>query len=383
MLPATALAVSASAALAGGSPNIDLIARANFTSAFNLPVGSQVVNATPSINDNNELAFEYADLNIDYSIWAQGGTVSGPFFLTSDARINNNGLVTWSVFLDGFSTDGVWTWSAGDGDALFTQGPTSASSWGTPQANNNNDIMWRASALGDNVVVVDNPNDAAPANILAVADGTTYDFIASSVDINDSGQVAGRAFLAGGADVLVTFQDGQPDTIVADTSGQWTGFLNSTDFNNAGQIAALAFSGAGDAIVRFDQSGNETVIAREGVDVDSIQAFSPAIADDGGVAFSAVNAGLEGVWFGNGVDLFPLVQVGDLVMTDAGLAEFTNFSVGPDINNNGLVAFNARASLVGTGKDLGWGIYTVLVPAPGALALLVGAPVLASRRRRA
>ncbi|GAB4555071.1 MAG: hypothetical protein Tsb0013_17790 [Phycisphaerales bacterium] len=371
-----------SIASAGLPLEYELIARANFSTSFNLPVGAQVVNAIPSINDAGQIAFTYADLNLDEVIWADGGDIAGPFFLTGDARISETGRVSWSVFMDGFLTDGVWTWTAGEGAARYTNGPSGASSWGTPQSNSANQLLWRSSVSGDDVVIIDDLDDELPGVPLAVADGSQYTFIGSSIDINESGQAAGKAFDTSGQEILVTFQQGQPDNIIADESGEWTGFLNSTDFNNNGVIAAQAFSPNGDAIVTFDQGGNETVIAREGVDVDTFEFFSPSINDAGQVAFRAIDNGLEGIWLGDGASLDPIALEGWQVMTDLGPAVFTDFSGNPDINNNGQIAINARASLL-TGQDLGWGIYVItVVPAPSGLTCFALAGLVASRRRR-
>ncbi len=365
---AIALALSVpTTALAGGlmyeAP--DLIARANFSGAFNVPNGVFFSNAKPSLSDTAGIAVSTSGGS--ESVWYDDGDGGALLFTSSgfisDSSLNENGEIVVEQSL-----------SADDGVILVdTDGAMSAfsvnllSGYSTPQITDGMRIGFRGrTGSGDQFfgsdLVGGGLSPAIHVAEVGVVPASPYSFLFTP-SMNNNDQIAGKA-RRGAAGM---FGESQPDeirvwnvdgtsTVIAvdrdsDPMSQFASFDNSVSLTDSGWVAFMARDA--DTLNRgvYLSDGTTLVeIASEAdAEISEIEFFAPAANDAGVVAFRAFNAsGQRAVWAGDGSSLVAIATEDDLVETDLGtgrldqnVASSPVFGGSPAIDSAGNVAFLA------------------------------------------
>ena len=385
-----------------------LMARASVgsgASTFNLPSGSAFTSATPDINNNRRVTFK-ALLNGatgEESIWYGGvsagslGTGSIVFNASSggslsDPTINNNNQV---VFPQTFSSaNGIYRYDGNTNTAaLHTNGPLGASSWASPRMNDAGQVGTRVTfGSGQGYVSYDvNPSSTAVHATDVAANSTSpYSFL-STGNFDNSRRIAGRVNVgatfnnANPDEVRIFNPDGSSTLIARDRDGDATSPFFQFDntqpgMNDNGWVAFIARTTTAAASRSvFLSNGTETItIATPGVDVTSIDNFSPSVNNSNQVVFRATDLnGNISVFVGDGTILQRVIGVGQVIETDIGPFPINSLGGNPTINDLGDIAFGGG---LGAGGNF---IAVAVVPEPATVgvAALAGASLLLRRRR--
>ena len=178
---------------------------------------------------------------------------------------------------------------------------------------------------------------------------------------------------------------GASDLVVADqatdSASPFTKFDNGLALNERHAIAVVATLSAGNAraVYRFTP-GPGGYVAQEIARVDSsglvrvIDAFAPAINDDGLVVFRGEDANGQAIFAGDGNSLVRVIGKGDVVDTDLGSAQLGQhdaspvFSGAPAVNNFGDIAFVAGVHPQGDNQtEWGSGVFVDYAVRPDAV----------------
>lgn len=137
-------------------------------------------------------------------------------------------------------------------------------------------------------------------------------------------------------------------TLIADTTGPFSGFGHSVSINNAGVVAFNAGLDAGGVGFFTGSGGAITTIADSNGPISTFTGGVGAINDSGTVAFFAtLDQGTRGIFAGNGGPLTTIATQG---------GPFTSaFGFTPSINNAGTVAFTTGLVAGGSGVFTGSG----------------------------
>lgn len=355
----------------------ELQARANFSTAFNLPVGAQVVNNRPDINDDGTVTFSFFDLNLDKVMWygghGSGSPISQPFYFASDPSLNAAGDIAWRVSEDPDDPDGVWFSAAGGTPQFLTNGPLNSTYWGEPQIIDDGRIAYRATAFGANFYTVYDPGNAGmPFTNVVSESPSTYTFLAVPA-VNNVPQFSARVFNAQLNDrqQIRRFNIDGSSTLIAEPGGNVTGFLNNTGINDNGTVAYHAYiTGGGDAVYVGDGTGAPQLIASTAAGFSEIAFFAPVVNNNGLVAFRGTGSAGEGVYVADGTTTAPAIVLGDVVPTPAGPATVIDISSGININNNGDVVCNLELSV--GGLSVGRGIVVAYADATDCAGDITG-----------
>lgn len=175
------------------------------------------------------------------------------------------------------------------------------------------------------------------------------------------------AWLAAPASAAVTYDF----TLIADTTGPFSGFGRFVSINNAGTVAFNAGLDAGGVGFFTGSGGAVTTIADSNGPISTFTGGVAVINDAGTVAFFAVlDSGVRGIFAGNGG---PLTTIAD----SAG--DFDTGFGNPSINHSGVVAFSATLDAGGQGIFTGSGGATTTiatVPGPFLLGPLLSNPMI-------
>jgi hypothetical protein len=352
-----------------GAP--ELLCRANFTGAYNMPNTTFFSNTTPVINANGDVAVRcdiVQGMDID-GIWfgslkkpGQMVLLSAPEAVFSDVSLNDDGVL---VTPQGFSLgqDGIYYYdTVSQSGGLLTTLPLGASSWGAVTINNSGDLGYRAAFSGRNSWVYYNAasgNAFVRATEATILPSSPYSFLFTPA-FNDAGQIAGKVRLGppnqvgeSQPDQIVRIEPDGSVTILAHDVDSMPGspflrFDNSVDINASGHVVFQATL-AGNVRGVFVTDGVNTIeIARTGKDdLTNLESFRPAMNDSGLVVFRGFMGSLRAVWLGDGESLTQVAVEHDLVETDLGLGRIDQhdtsptFGGGPEINNAGDIVFHA------------------------------------------
>jgi len=367
--------------------NFELQARSNLCvnegpTVFNLPCDHFFTSGTVTLNDVGQVAIR---LNVmggsdSQGLWfgqaAEGEIVytspAGAF--VSDADMNGDG---YTVFPQTFSSlNGVYFYDAmSDSSGFRTNAPLGASSWGSPQVNDNNIVAYRAGFGGGGQAYfsIDENDDGAIHAANQNADGSSpYTFLFTP-SLNNQRQIAGKVRLTGSGspDQIRIFDADGSSTLIAETStldedSPFSGFDNSVSLTDTGWVAFTATRVAGGRGV-YLSDGNETIeIATvDHPDINSIEFFPPSANNNGLVAFRARDGeNLYAIFVGDGENLVRVIGQFDPVHTDLGKGQIAQhdssptFGGGVAINDNGDVGFNATlAPIDNTQIEWGSGVY--------------------------
>jgi hypothetical protein len=371
-ITATITAVGLTAACPATVPDytgFDLMIRSNFADAYRLPDGVFFANATPALNDAQQVAVKLDVISGTdaQGVWAGDVKVgeiayqTSPFALVSDPSINSAGYV---VFEQTFSlADGLYFHDIDSGDSgLETTLPIGASSWAAPSVNDTKQIGYRAKFgfSGQAYYSYDGISDADlhAAEVTLIPD-SPYSFLFTPA-FNNARQIAGKARLGGPGDVgdeqpdqIRIFEADQSSTLIVedvdgDPASPFDKFDNSVALTDDGRVAFIATRIIGGRGVYISDGATTIEIATtDDPQISDIEFFHPAVNNDGLVAFRAFDSdGLRAVWVGDGTTLRRVIAEHDLIECDLGLARIDQNDNSPvfggsmTINDNGDVAFH-------------------------------------------
>ncbi len=338
--------------------------RSGAGSAYQIPVGSSWSSKTPSINDNGQVAMSINSVPPEFHAGVWLGTVEGGDIvdiavgdgdLYSNVSINNHGQIVWTR--NESSLDGILMYDPVEDETVhLTNAPLGASGWTAVSINDQEALGYRASFSGGRAWVSWDSDDDDVIHLAetGVDSNSDYAFLFTP-SLNNDRLIAGKAAIdsfstnqivtvdeQGNIDVLVEDDELDPDSPFSD-------FNNSIGFNDHGQVAFVAQLAAGGSGLYVADGNGWTQYALVGEDgLDSLEAFAPALNNDGLVAFRGFNdSGQRAIWVADGESVSAIVTEGDIVDTDLGPARLEspddvggpNFGGSVTINNSGQVAF--------------------------------------------
>jgi hypothetical protein len=393
--------------------DFELQARAAFASnpsgTYNLPPGVFFNSVTPDINDAGQIAFKVSPVGTAHGLWF-GSSGQGQIVFTtaadafmSDARMNNAGYVVFPVTFT--SPNGIYFYDhIAQAGGYKTNLPLGATTWGTPQVNDDSYIGHRGNFAGSGQFYwsYDGSNSASGAFHVVetgVDPNSPYSFLFTP-SFNNNRQIAGKVRIGPGTgeerpdQIRIFNADGSSVLIAEDQDSNPTSpfdrFDNSVSLTNNGWVAFVARTqpspgGPPGGNVRgvYISNGVTTIeiATTNHSDVSNIESFSAVANDNGLVAFRAFDgSGLRSIFVGDGTELRRVVGNWDVVPTDAGPAWIARPDASPvfggsvAINNNGDIAFNASLTPEGdSATSWGTGMFIAYADAaPGNPADLNG-----------
>lgn len=415
----TTLAGASAIAMPPPYTGIQLQARSNLLvndNGWNLPPGSSFNSNSADINANGDVTFSVGAVPIDgdqsrvgAGIWLGGNGSGGivvrhdpppgdpdAFIIIADKPTLNAGRqVAYYTSLDGGTyvlrrydpatgssspvsllpltpTSIANPWIAADG-AIGFKGRF-GSGYGFASRDGSTSTLY----------VVDNLVDA----------GSVYSYVFSPA-MNASKKIAGKVSTNAAYtqnEIRLFSADGSSVRVIADRASDATsayaGFDNSLALNSGGSIAVVArlFTGNVRCVLRLDPVGGgyvATEIARVDVagTIREIDAFAPAINDNGLVVFRARDANGQAIYAGDGSGLRRVVGKADIVMTDLGSGQIGQhidnpsswpiFSGAPSVNIHGDIAFIAALHPQGN-TQVEWGSGVFVARAGGDVIFASG-----------
>lgn len=388
---------------------LELQARSNLLvndNGWNLPPGSSFNSITASINDSGKVTFpvQIVPINGDQGntgvgLWYGSNGIGdiavlhqNPISSISDrASINDAGAVAYYTHQDG-SSYRLWRYEPTSGQSsIISTLPIVPSSFNGHGINASGVVGYRAglssgsglASTGDGTSVlhiVDSNIEPGPYAYIYTPAFNNARKIASKVSINDFNHNEIRVFSTDGSYSTLAVDR------LTDAQSPYRRFDNGLAFNNADQIAvALTLEDGGvRALYRFTpgESGVEAIeIARveaTGI-IREIDSFSPAMNDQGLVAFRARDANGQAIYVGDGKSLVRVAGKADLLQTDLGKGRIGQhidnpsswpiFSGAPGINNAGDVVFVAALHPDGD-TQIEWGSGVVVAKTVAANDLI-------------
>ncbi|TVQ30789.1 MAG: hypothetical protein EA376_11755 [Phycisphaeraceae bacterium] len=349
--------------------DFELQARANFSGAFNLPNSTFFTSATPSINDNADVAIKLINFpgTDRQAVWF-GGAGAGKTVFTSadgaiitDVSLNDAGqIVTYQFLASPTAIIGIDGHAQTSTIRVAPGGFFGLIELGTPEINNAGVVGFRGKpGIGGQAFISDDAgSQAMHVNEVDTDPASPYSFLFSP-SINNNRQIAGKARVGASGqfgnsqpdEIRLWNTDGSSVLIAVDADGDpmspYSGFDNSVGVNDVGQVAFTAsLVGGGRGVFLSDGATTLTIATTLQPEVNEIQFFSPDVNNSGLVVFRGRDgAGVETIFVGDGTDLTTVVQRGDIVPSDLGDARIDQhdtslaFGGAPKINNNGDVAF--------------------------------------------
>ncbi len=350
--------------------SIQLQARSNFSSAYNLPDSAFFTNSTMALNDEGEVAFKVGVIGGTDSqgVWFGSDGVGQIEYTTpvgasmTDATLNNLGFVVWGMTFT--NPDGIFFYdNDSDTSGMLTDQPIGATGWSSPEPNDNGEVGYRASFSGSNAYI-SYDGSLTPAFHAAEASldiNSPYSFLFTP-SFNNQRQIAGKVRLGApgqfGEDrpdqIRIFNADGSSVLIAEDrdsnSASPFTSFDNSVSLTANGLVAfTVRLSDNSRGVYISDGTNPIAIATTNDPEISDIEFFGPAANETGLVAFRAKDEnGLRAIWVGDGTTLRRVVGEHDLVDTDLGLARIDEhtasnpvFGGGVSINANGDVAFAA------------------------------------------
>jgi hypothetical protein len=349
------------------------------TGTYLVPPGASAKDASPSINDNGDVAIDLITADDIEHVFA-GGKVrfSGPDpdATISGTSINEAGDVVFDVW-NGASGNGVYTYSAKTGEATFLSAePLGAESWGNVSNRpSNGKIGVRPSGASQRYLGY---LDANGFTKLAVEKGTSpsspYTYIFGP-EFDRAGRAAMKMQLAsGGNDIRILAPGADPIIVAQDhdanAASSYASLDNGVGFNDVGQVAFVAKVGPARGVYLSDGTTTKTIATEGANDVAQITYFTPVVNDAGTVVFRGMDTkGANVIWVSDGTTLQRVASTGDVLPSDKGDAaavpeidydpsNVTVFGGGLAINAKGQIAFLAAiATSVDHTKRLGTALY--------------------------
>ena len=389
-------------ALAAGLPNYktELLARTNGSSTYNMPAYSSISNASPSINDSGDVAFEILsggfDQNADHSeqsaVWLKSGKETDGhvvYFapkekMISDPEMMDNGDVLFTLFNE-VSNDGLFIYQVQNQQVqnIFSPKNMRAVSYAQPAAKNefifrstdeDNNRTFLEFRSGQLTSIVDEENGysylfgpSANKNsqwLFKARLGEKYNYSEDAVDQIVLLTPQFTAFGERAYQKTVLAQDTDADIL-----SPYKSFDNSPGLTNAGYAVFGASLKDRIRVIVAVKDGKHFVVAQEKVNgISQIEMFSPKINDNGLVVFRAKDEkGLRGIFLANPFDANPevrkLIGEGDAIMTDQGMMailkrdSFPGFGGNVDINNKNEIVFSSVVATANQNFIFGSAIY--------------------------
>ncbi len=320
---------------------------------------------TPQINNHGRVVFVAVTDSLDVGVHVGDG---GPLTTIAD----NSGVIRNFACCPSINDAGTVAFSASPtagGAAIYSGngGPLalrvdSSGPFGIFGAavgiNNSNEVAFWANtdAGGEGIYRI-----SATGGLTTIADDAgPFDSFPSSLSLNESGRVAFTATMDSGVRGVYSGTGG-PTATIADNTGPLDGFFGAA-INDGGEVG---FAASGPAV--YTGSGGPLTLVAD----DSgayFQFDAPALNHVGDVVFFAsLDAGGEGIFFGDDAVVDKLIQVGDPL--DGSIVTNLPLTGGPkelSVNEMGQVVF--RADLA----DGRRGLYRAdPIPEPHTLVLLM------------
>jgi hypothetical protein len=292
----------------------------------------------------------------------------------SDSRVNSAGVVAWSQ--SGGTLPGIYTCDPVSGvETRLTAGPLGASTWGSPDINDAGQIGYRAGFGGGQAwVSFSSGTFAVHATEQSIDVGSPYNFLYTP-SFDGLRRIAGKVRVAAATpvpehhEIRIFTSDGNSSLVAIDQAGSGTSiypaFDNSVGVNDAGQVAFVArLAGGVGVVVRSDGTNSVEIARDEAGSLDNIESFAPVINAAGLVAFRRITNGVQAIFVGDGQTLRRVVGEGDIIPSDLGPAQIGQndtsavFGGGLAINADGDVAFTAALHPPGNNPvEWGTGVY--------------------------
>ncbi|WP_300616891.1 choice-of-anchor tandem repeat NxxGxxAF-containing protein [Dokdonella sp.] len=389
--------------------DVELQARSNLIvndKGFNVPPGTSFNSISANLNDEGQVTFTAGVVPIggDLSrsgagLWF-GGHGKGhfvavhepppgdpkdpPLMLISDRPgINNLGQVVYRTSVD-LSAYVLRKYDAAtDTSNPVSLLPLTPTSIDNPGISDGGTIGFKGRFGGGSGIAAVGPGPATLYAFDSNVDPTGYAYIYSPAT-SATGKIAVKVSTSDYSHNEIRLFGGPGDStlLVADkaTDGAspFGGFDNGLAVNAHGAIAVVVKLADGNvrAVYRFTpgESGiDATEIARvdPAGDVRVIDAFAPAINDDGLVVFRGEDANGQAVFAGDGKTIVRVIGKGDAVSTDLGPGQLGQhdtspvFSGAPAVNGYGDVAFVAGLHPEGNNQEeWGSGVFVVYADRP-------------------
>ena len=357
---AAALAATAAAAGVPTYSTIELEARTDFFTAFNLPPGSSFNSGTPTINDAGTVAFRLIVVGTtgNAGLWVGGHGVGSVVYdapagpIITDPSINALGEVAFEQADFGLS-DGVFLYDpvAGSASQVITAGGVfGIDSFGTPVVNDLGVIGFRADQGATNAYFFDDGGVQTPVAFEG-GGGVGFLFVPQ---FNNATQFAAKVRLGGTAnnlpDQIRRYEPNGTFTVIAEDRDSnalspYTGFSNGVGFSHGGLVAFTAQLVGGEGVFVSDGVTTVEIATTNDAEVSAVDFFRPVVNDDGVCAFRAFDAaGLRVIYAGDGTTLRRVVGEHDLVPTDLGTARIDQHDSSPVFG--GSVGINASSDVV-------------------------------------
>jgi len=297
---------------------------------------------------------------------------SGPVFSgLNGASINSAGTVAFEGFLDANGENGIFTGSGGPITTVALNTEPTFSAFGSPVINGAGTVAFRANLdSGDSGIFARN---GAVTTTIAIVSGPIFSGVGGELSINSGGMVAFVASLDSGGNGLFTSSGGSPTTI---TLGNLSVF-GSGSINDEGKVVFISSTGE----IFTGDGGPLTLIADISGDFSGF-GFHPTINNLGMVAFAAgLDNGVSGIYTGEDPVSDKVIETGDMLFGQhvraITLAPPNEVYGNIDINDLGQIAFHYELF----NGDQGIAVATPVIPEPGlAFLLLIGVTFLGSLR---
>ena len=352
-------------------------------SAYQIPVGSSWTSKTPSLNNEGQVAMSINSVppQLNAGVWLgtleSGGIIdiaSGDDDLYTDVDLNEQGQVVWTR--NESSQDGILMYDLDEDETVYlTNAPIGASGWTAVSVNDSEVLGYRATFGFQGRAWISWDSDGGDLMHLAETDvdsESPYAFLFTP-SLNNQRRIAGKAAIntTSTNQIVIVDDDGTIEILAEDSEldpgSPFSNFNNSVGFNNQGQVAFVAqLSAGGSGLFVADSEGwmQYALVGEDGL--DSLEAFSPVLNDDGLVAFRGFNDnGERAIWLADGENVTAIVTEGEIVDTDLGPARLQspdnvggpNFGGSVSINDDGQVAFvslltDPDSSAVSLGRGL-------------------------------
>lgn len=405
-----ALGTASSHAAVPAWTQVELQARSNLIvndNGYNVPPGTSFNSISANLNDAGMVAFTAGVVPIQGSpgqtgagIWL-GGHGTGQFVAVHPSASADPEATMIIADRPGINLHGWLGYYTSDDGAPYvlrrynpltnTSTPVSVTpltptSFANPNIGSDRSIGFKSSfGAGYGIALAGVNPGALYASDSNVDPGSPYAYVYSPAS-DDAQRIAVKLSTSDYShnEIRIFRGPGDSDLVVADQASDSTSpfskFDNGLALNQRGAIAVVVTLAAGNAraVYRFTRGANGyegAEIAR--VDaagmVRVIDAFAPAINNDGLVVFRGEDANGQAIFAGDGSNLVRVIGKGDAVATDQGAGQLGQhdtspvFSGAPALNNFGDIAFVAGLHPQGNNQvEWGSGVFVAYAQRPAA-----------------
>lgn len=377
---------------------VELLARTNGHSVYNLPQYSSLNSVSPSLNEVGDVSFkinsvgEVIDQSVRAAVWFKShDEIKGRVVYTgpndkmmSDTQVTNDGEVIFSIY-DEFKSEGLFSYSQDSQNTRLIFSDLKIYSMANPQSMGNETYIFR-STDSDNIRTYFEYRNNNLALVLSEDHGYAFLF---PPRVNPYGQWIFKARLGDQGHIT----ENSPDQIIklspqydmlgkktyssqiiakdqdADITSSYLSFDNSPSISQNGHIVFVATMNTNKRAIIAVKDGQHYEIIREGEkQISQIELFSPKINDNGLVVFRAKdNQGRRGIYIAHAflpsVGIKKLFAEGDIVEADVGPTvilqreNFPGFAGNVDLNNRNEIVFSAILASVDRKWIFGTAIY--------------------------